>query len=120
MKVGIAFLASLALCADAIAEPAQYAVDGLSIGTQLSFDSPSYRRYKCNPSDQFAGLTWCQKARSEKEKRGSFTAAYSLLHSQDGKIVYVNRSQEPAFFSSKEPRRMCSAMRASSVNRPAS
>jgi hypothetical protein len=43
-----------------------------------------------------------REARSEKEKRGSFTAAYSLLHSQDGKIVYVNRSQEPVFFSSKE------------------
>src|ERR1700737_1448789 len=102
MKVGIAVLASIALCGDAMAEPGQYAVDGLAIGTQLNFDSASYRQYKCSPSEQFGGLTWCQKARSDRERRGSYTAAYSLLHTRDGNIVYVNRSQEPAFFSSNE------------------
>jgi hypothetical protein len=102
MKVGIAVLASIALCGDAMAETAQYAVDGLAIGTQLNFDSASYRQYKCSPSEQFGGLTWCQKARSDRERRGSYTAAYSLLHARDGNIVYVNRSQEPAFFSSNE------------------
>jgi hypothetical protein len=102
MRVGIAVLASIALCGDAIAAPAQYAVDGLAIGTQLSFNSASYREYKCSPSEQFGGLTWCQKVRSDKERRGSYTAAYSLLHAKDGNLLYVNRSQQPAFFSSNE------------------
>src|SRR5439155_22833768 len=36
-----------------------------------------------------------------KERRGSYIAAYSLLHSRDGNILYINRSQEPAFFNPK-------------------
>jgi hypothetical protein len=73
-----------------------YAVDGVALATQLNFGSASYRDYKCNPSDQFDGLVWCQKARAEKGRRGSRTTAYSLLHSKDGKISYINRSQESA------------------------
>ena len=43
-----------------------------------------------------------QKRRSDKERRGSYIAAYSLLHSRDGNILYINRSQEPAFLNPKE------------------
>ena len=42
------------------------------------------------------------ETRTDKERRGSYIAAYSLLHSQDGNILYINRSQEPAFFNPKE------------------
>ena len=78
-----------------------YAVDGLAVATQLNFKSASYRDYKCNPSDQFEGLVWCQKTRAEKG-RGSRTTVYSLLHSKDGKISYINRSQESASFDPGE------------------
>src|SRR5205823_8542038 len=97
---GIVVLAYLVLCSNARA--AEYAVDGLAVGTQLNFGSASYREYKCNPSDQFDGFIWCQKARTDKERRGSYIAAHSLLHSQDGSISYINRSQEPAFFNPRE------------------
>src|SRR5260370_24247162 len=85
-KVRIAVLAFIILCGGAIAASAQYAVDGLAIETQLNFDSASYREYKCSPSDQFVGLTWCQKTRSGRERRGPYTVAYSLLHSGDVSI----------------------------------
>jgi hypothetical protein len=45
---------------------------------------------------------WCQKARQQKERRGNYSVTYSLLHSRDGKIVYVNRFQAPAFFGPNE------------------
>ena len=93
-----AILAHAALIDHAIAATA-YAVDGLAVATQLNFKSASYRDYKCNPSDQFEGLIWCQKTRAEKG-RGSRT--YSLLHSKDGKISYINRSQESASFNPSE------------------
>src|SRR5262249_4946286 len=48
------------------------------------------------------GLTWCQKTRSDKERRRSYIAAYSLLHSRDGNVLYINRTQEAAFFNPKE------------------
>src|SRR5262249_16187809 len=102
MGAGIVVFACVVLCGNAIAAPTEYAVDGLAVGTQLNFDSASYREYKCSPSDQFDGLTWCQKTRSDKERRRSYIAAYSLLHSRDGNILYINRTQEPAFFNPKE------------------
>jgi hypothetical protein len=102
MKTGIGFLALLLLSASATAAPNQYGVDGVSVGTQLSLENAAYREYKCSPSEQFAGLTWCQKTKNNKERRGPYTAAYSILHSRDGKVLYVNRSQDPAFFTSKE------------------
>ena len=98
MRAKIAVLACVVLCGHAEAEPAKYAVDGLVLGTQLNFESTSYGEYRCSPSDQFDGLTWCQKTRRGR----SDTAIYSLLHSQVGNILYINRSQEPAFFNPKK------------------
>lgn len=95
--------------AQAAARPTQqsrsgqgYSVAGLSLGSRVQFNSADYREYKCSPSEQFAGYTWCQKTRQEKDRRGSLNVTYSLLHSQDGTIFYVNRFQEPAFLNANE------------------
>src|SRR5262252_1507871 len=101
MMTGIVVLAHAALIGNAIAAT-EYAVDGLAVGTRLNFGSASYREYKCSPSDQFDGLTWCQKTRTDKERRGSYIEAYSLLHSKNGNLSYINRSQEPAFLNPSE------------------
>jgi hypothetical protein len=79
-----------------------YAVGGVALGATVQSGSSAYREYKCGPSDQFDGFTWCQKTRKEKERRGTFSATYSILHSRDGAAVYVNRYQEPAFFGASE------------------
>jgi S1-C subfamily serine protease len=79
-----------------------FAVKGLALGTRVNPDSKAYEEYDCNPSDQFEGFTWCKKSEKEKEKRGPFTAYYSILHSRDGTIMYVNRFQEPAYWGAKE------------------
>ena len=79
MMTGIVVLAHAALIGNAIAAT-EYAVDGPAVGTRLNFGSASYREYKCSPSDQFDGLTWCQKTRTDKERRGPYIAAYSLLY----------------------------------------
>src|SRR5215467_1568234 len=71
-----------------------YAVGGVTIGATLRPESSAYREYKCVPSDQFDGFTWCQKTRKGKERRGNFSAIYSILHSPHGVAVYVNRYQE--------------------------
>ena len=119
MWAGILVLGYVVLCGNALAASTEYAVDGLAVGTQLNLGSASYQEYKCSPSDQFDGLTWCQKARSDKERRGSYIAAYSLLHSRDGNILYFNRTQEPAFFNPKEVEVNTSDIRARLVNRHA-
>jgi hypothetical protein len=101
IRTGIVVLAHAVLIGNAIAGT-EYAVDGVAVGTQLNFGSASYREYKCNPSDQFEGFIWCQKTRTEKERQGSYIAGHSLLHSKNGDLSYVNRSQEPAFFNPSE------------------
>jgi hypothetical protein len=82
-----------------------YAVEGLALGTRIPFDSSAYREYKCSPSDQFDEFTWCQQTRQQGERRRSFDVTYSLLHSRDGSIVYINRYQTPAFFARNEAER---------------
>ena len=79
-----------------------YAVGGVALGATVQSGISGYREYKCGPSDQFDGFTWCQKTRKGKERRGKFNAIYSILHSPDGAAVYINRYQEPAFFDAAE------------------
>jgi hypothetical protein len=79
-----------------------YAVGDVTLGATVQSESSAYRKYKCGPSDQFDGFTWCQKTRKEKEGRRTFSATYSLLHSRDRAAVYVNHYQEPAFFGASE------------------
>jgi hypothetical protein len=99
MKASVAVFASVVLCGNAAAESAKYAVDGISLGTQLNFESASYREYRCSPSDQFEGFTWCQ---TRKETRRQRSATYSLLHSRDGTVLYINRARESGFPNSRK------------------
>jgi len=81
---------------------ATYAVEGLVLGSRVKLESSMYREYKCGSSEQFDGFIWCQKTRRDSERRGSFEASYSILHSKDGTVVYANRTQQPAFFDRSE------------------
>jgi hypothetical protein len=82
-----------------------YAVEGIALGSRVKFDSPMFREYKCGPSEQFDGFTWCQKTHRGSERRGPFEATYSILHSKDGTVVYANRYQQSAFFDASDTER---------------
>jgi hypothetical protein len=86
----------------AVARTARYAVEGLALGSHIAFDSSAYCEYKCAPSDQFDGFFWCQKISRNGTRRRSFETKYSMLHSRDGTIVYVNRYQRPALVGPDE------------------
>jgi len=79
-----------------------YVVEGIALGSKVKADSSAYREYKCGPSDQFEGFTWCQRSRRDGERRRSFEATYSILHSKDGTVVYANRTQQPAFLDASK------------------
>ena len=79
-----------------------YAVSGLALGARVDLDGSQYRAYTCRPSELLNGLRWCQKTRRGKERRGSFNVTHSMLHARDGRVLYVNRYQEPAFFALNE------------------
>ena len=79
-----------------------YSVEGLALGAQVAFNSAAYREYQCHPSEQFAGLTWCQRQKNETGPDGPVRSSYTILHSQDGTASYVNRELEYAFFGPGE------------------
>ncbi|MGX4807274.1 hypothetical protein [Bradyrhizobium guangdongense] len=79
-----------------------YAVDGLNLGAKVNFESSVYRQYQCSPSEQFNGFSWCTRKVAESSRRGPFVSSYSILHSPDGTVSYVNRYLEPAWFSGNE------------------
>lgn len=79
-----------------------YSIEGLALGGRVNFDSSVYREYQCAPSEQFEGFIRCQRTRSDREARGQFTSSYSILHSPNGTVAYVNRSLTPAFFEGRE------------------
>jgi hypothetical protein len=79
-----------------------YVVDGLALGARIKQDSAAYREYKCMPSEQFAGFTWCQKQRQDKNRLGTVASSNTILYGEDGTAVYLNRSIAPAKFERGE------------------
>jgi tetratricopeptide (TPR) repeat protein len=77
-------------------------LDGLSLGGRVSPQSNEYQEYQCTPSEQFEGVTWCNKQPFEKDPRGLYRSSYTIAHSREGTINYLNRSLEPAFFNAGE------------------
>src|SRR3954469_11424306 len=95
----LAALIGICIGTAAAAQPSPFSVEGLTIGERVLVGSIGYREYACRPSDQFTGFTWCTKKVGGRERRGPFLATYSLMHSADGVIAYVNRHQEPVYWS---------------------
>src|SRR5262245_6453290 len=98
VALGLAAVANAQVSPGGVAagQPATYAVDGRALGSRLASDS-SMRDYKCTPSEQFSGFTWCQRTSRASERRGAFEANTSILHAKNGTVVYVSRHQQPAF-----------------------
>ena len=82
--------------------PSKYRVDKIALGSIVEFESANYREYQCRPSDQFQGFTWCQKQKNERAPRGEYLSSYSVLHDGSGRLFYMNRSLDPAFFDPGE------------------
>ena len=102
MQRGLIAVLCLLASTPARGQISAYTVDGLALGERVQSSDAGYREYKCAPGDQFGGFTWCQKSRQQRERRRSFNITHSLLQSRDGRVVYINRFQAPAFFSPKK------------------
>lgn len=79
-----------------------YVVEGLRLGGHVAMGTPAYLAYRCTPSEQFTGLTWCQRQHQEIAPRGAYSSTTTVLHSAEGTALYVNRYLEPAFFAGSE------------------
>jgi hypothetical protein len=96
----------LTLSSGTVAQPADhrrdYTIEGLTLGSQIQSIRSPYQEYRCGPSEQSPGYTFCQRIRFERDQHGSYNVMNSFLHSRDGIVVYVDRYQRPAFSSASD------------------
>jgi hypothetical protein len=76
-----------------------FQVDGLVVGNAVFPDSPSYKTYKCRPSEQFAGFTWCGAKRAFSGKAGHYDSWETILHSDANLAVFILQDVIPAYFA---------------------
>jgi hypothetical protein len=76
-----------------------FVVDGLTVGAAVHPDSPVYKTYKCTPSDQFPGFTWCAVKHHMRGKFGPYDSWVTILHSDANIAVFILQEIVPAYFS---------------------
>ena len=76
-----------------------FVVDGLAVGAAVHPDSPVYKTYKCKPSDQFSGFTWCSIKHPMTGKFGPYNSWVTILHSDANIAVFILQEVIPAYFS---------------------
>jgi hypothetical protein len=72
------------------------AFGGLRLGESIGVHREEYRLYRCAPSRAFADLTFCLRIRFERDRDQAYNVMYSLMHTREGIIVYLDRYQRPA------------------------
>jgi hypothetical protein len=77
-------------------------MEGLRLGESIRAHREEVSEYRCDPSVEFAQLTFCNKIRFERDRHGSSNVMYSFMHTREGVLVYVDRYQRPAVLDSTE------------------
>lgn len=75
-----------------------YAVEGLGVGAPVVPGSWQYRRYKCQPSEQYQSSIVCRF----NEMKDGASNAITILHLYNNIVTYINKSVSPAFFTRQE------------------
>lgn len=75
-----------------------FVIDGLALGGTLYPDSPVYKAYACQPSDQFSGFTWCTIKHPMTGKFGPYNSWVTILHSPENAAIFITQVVTPAFF----------------------
>jgi hypothetical protein len=76
----------------------------MTLGARFDAQSSSSRGYQCSPSEQFPEFTRCQRVQRQQTSWGrrGFDSISSILHSGDGKAVYINHYVAPWIFDRNE------------------
>ena len=69
------------------------------MGAAVHPDSAVYKTYKCTPSDQFPGFTWCATKHHMRGKFGPYDSWVTILHSDANILVFILQEIVPAYFS---------------------
>jgi TolA-binding protein len=76
-----------------------YVVDGLTLGQKIPFSGAKYKLYKCDPSTDFDGLTWCQREEPKVTSAGKGLFSSTIMHAEDGTALYLMANLAPVSIS---------------------
>src|SRR5579863_10194610 len=76
-----------------------FVVDGLAVGAAVHPESPVYKTYKCHPSDEFPGFTWCAIKHPLRGKFGPYDSWVTILHSDANTAVFILQDIIPSYFA---------------------
>ena len=76
-----------------------FVVDGLAVGGAVHRESPVYKTYKCHPSEEFPGFTWCAIKHPLRGKFGPYNSWVTILHSDANTAVFILQDIIPAYFA---------------------
>ena len=82
-----------------VAPYSPYSVDGLAVGGSVAPQSSVYKSYRCEPSDDYPGYTWCNRIQNKKIGSKNVSVSTSIVHAADGVVGYINQTVKPANFS---------------------
>jgi hypothetical protein len=91
--------ASIATAAPTGTHNPDFAVDGLAVGAAVHPESPTYKAYRCHPSDQFSGFSWCAIKHPLRGKFGAYDSSVTILHSDANTAVFILQDIIPAYFA---------------------
>jgi hypothetical protein len=74
---------------------ARYAVEGLNLGDPIDTGSPNYRSYNCQPSEDFTGITWCNRTQQRNVRGRNVTVTNRIGHAADRSALYLSANAQP-------------------------
>ena len=93
-----------------------FSVEGLSPRMTITTDWLAAEGYKCNPSEDYPGFTWCRKHETARRRGEEIKISKSIVYGPDRIIAYVNKEISPAYFApgdiEKETNRLSSRFKA--------
>jgi hypothetical protein len=96
--------ASIAVAPPTSLSRPNFVVDGLAVGGAVYPESPTYKAFKCHPSDQFSGFTWCAISHPLRGKFGAYESL-TILHSSSNTAAAVFQDVNPAYFAPNDAER---------------
>jgi hypothetical protein len=76
----------------------RFVVDGVTLGEAFDSNNATNSGYRCRPSKEFQGFSWCAVSRRLNGKLGPYVAETAILLSESNVAVFISQDLVPAFF----------------------
>ncbi|MGB5083525.1 MAG: retropepsin-like aspartic protease [Methylocystis silviterrae] len=75
-----------------VAPSSRYSVDKLAVGGLVYPNSEVYKKYRCHPSEDYVGYTWCERFEKKADRSGAHDVKTTIVHGPDNVVGYINQS----------------------------